>query len=91
MEMIQGNLPLAIPLWQLLAFLGALTFCVLIRKSIGIAAVSFLFAINWAFFQDIKGFKTEGQQYTLLAIFFALGLVCAFSIAWHLYKADHYD
>ena len=91
MEMIQANQMLTLPLWQLLAFLGGLTFCVLIRKSIGMVVVSFLFAIHWVFWQSTKAVKSEGQEYTVMAVFFVLGIVCALSIAWHLYKADHYE
>ena|ERR1043166_9060709 len=91
MEMIDSNQMLTFPIWHLIAFLGALTICTLFRKSIGMIAVSFLFSINWMFWQNSKAIKTEGQEYTLMAIFFGLGLICAISIAWHMYKADHYD
>ncbi len=91
MEMIDPKQMLSFPVWQLLAFLGVLTLCTLWRKSIGMVASAFLFSINWVFWQNAKFIKTEGQEYTWMAIFFALGLVCALSIAWHMYKADHYD
>lgn len=89
--MIDPNQALAVPMWQLIAFLGLLTACTLFRKSIGMVAVGFLFSINWVFWGNTKVLKTEGQEYTMMAILFALGLMCALSIAWHVYKADHYD
>jgi hypothetical protein len=91
MEMINANQVISVPIWQLLAFLGALTLCTLMHKSIGMVLAGFLFSINWVFLQGSKAAKTEGQEYTLLAFFFAFGLICALSIAWRLYKADHYE
>jgi len=91
MEMIQTNQTLSVPIWQLLAFLGAVTIFTLFRKSIGTIVMAFLFSIHWVFWQNAKALKSEGQEYTMIAFFFALALVCAFSISWHLYKADHYD
>ena len=91
MEMIDPNQTLSVPMWQLIAFLGLLTVCTLARKSVGMIAVGFLFSVNWVFWQKTKVLKTEGQEYTMLAILFALGLICALSVAWHMYKADHYD
>ena len=91
MEMISTTQTTVIPLWQILAFLGALTLCTLARKSIGMVIVSFLFAIHWVFWQHPSPIKSEGQEYTLMAIFFGLGLLSAFAIAWNLYRADHYE
>ena len=89
--MIQANQVVSVPVWQLLAFLAAITLCTLMRKSIGMVLAGFLFSIHWVFLQSVKGAKTEGQEYTLLAFFFAFGLVCALSIAWRYYKSDHYE
>lgn len=92
MEMISTSQNLTIPLWQLLALLGALTLCTLLRKSIGMVVVTFLFAINWVFWQTPRAVKiSEGQEYTIIAFFFAFGLLTALGIAWNLYKADHYE
>ncbi len=91
MEMISTGQMVSVPLWQILAFLGVLTFCTLVRKSIGTVVITFLFCVHWVFWQNAKVIKTEGQEYTLMAFFFGFGLICALSIAWQLYKADHYD
>lgn len=91
MEMIQANQMLTFPLWQLLAMLAALTLCALIRKSIGMIVVSFVFGVHWVFMQGAKSYTSEGQEYTLMAIFFGLALICVLSIVWHYYKSDHFD
>lgn len=91
MEMIQANQVLSVPIWQILVFLGAVTLFTLFRKNIGVIVMAFLFSIHWVFWQNAKALKSEGQEYTMMAFFFAFGLICALSIAWHLYKADHYE
>lgn len=91
MEMIQSSQTLTVPIWQILALLGAITLCTLFKKSIGAVALAFLFSINWVFWQNTKFLKTEGQEYTMMAFFFGLALICSLSMAWHMYKADHYE
>ncbi len=91
MEMIDPKQMLSFPAWELVAFLAALTLCTLFKKNIGTIILAFLFSIHWVFWQQAKVVKSEGQEYTWIAIFFGLGVICAISIAWHIYKADHYD
>jgi hypothetical protein len=91
MEMIHANQMVSFPLWQLLALLGAVTFCTMVRKSIGSILLVFLFALHWVFWQKQEVLTSDGQEYTMIAFFFGIGLICSFSIAWHLYKTDHVD
>ncbi len=91
MEMISSSQTLTVPIWQILALLTAITMCTLFKKNVGAVVLAFLFSINWVFWQNTKFLKTEGQEYTMMAFFFGLGLICAFAIAWHMYKADNYD